>query len=145
VGKSDPVYLLDTNILTHPVKPRPVESVMTRIVKNRALISTSAISLEEGLYGFRRAGQRRGVDFLNDLVAAGLPVFAYRKETAVWTAEQRARLERAGNPLDRSPRGARDLMIASIAAINDLILVTDNLDDFAGLPVQTENWLSRRH
>lgn len=144
MAKADPVFLLDTNILTHPVRERPVEAVMSRFVKHRAVIATSAVSVEEALYGLRRAGLRRGEDFLTELLAAGLPVFAYRKEAAWWTAKQRVALEKAGRPTDRTPAGARDLMIAGTAAVNELILVTDNTADFAGLPVRTENWIERR-
>jgi tRNA(fMet)-specific endonuclease VapC len=144
VAKSDPVFLLDTNILTHPVKDRPFGSVMSRFVKYRSVIATSAISVEEALYGVRRAGVRRGEEFLADLLAAGLPVFAYRKEAAWWAAEQRVGLERAGRSIERSASGARDLMIAATAAVNELILVTDNVDDFAALPVHVENWIERR-
>jgi predicted nucleic acid-binding protein len=145
VAKSDPVFLLDTNILTHPVNDRPFESVMSRFVKYRAVIATSAVSVEEALYGVKRARVRRGEEFLADLLAAGLLVFAYRKEAAWWAAEQRARLDRVGKPIGHTAAGARDLMIAATAAVNELILVTDNTADFAGLPVHLENWIERRH
>lgn len=144
MARADPVFLLDTNILTHPVTDRPLESVMSRFVKYRSVIATSAVSVEEALYGLRRAGLRRGEAFLTDLLAAGLPVFAYRKEAAWWAAEQRVALEKSGRPIDRSPGGARDLMIAATAAINDLVLVTDNTADFASLPLKVENWIDRR-
>ena len=92
----------------------------------------------------RRVRLRRGEEFLTDLLAAGLPVFSYRKEAAWWAAAQRIRLESAGRPIDRSAGGVRDLMIAATAAVNDLILVTDNLADFSSLPVHLENWVERR-
>lgn len=143
MAKADPVFLLDTNILTHPVMGHPLESVLSRFVKYRSVISTSAVAVEEAYFGLRRAGLRRGERFLTDLLAAGLPVFAYRKEAAWWTVKQRVALEKSGRPIDRTPAGARDLMIAATAAVNELILVTDNTADFAGLSIQLENWLER--
>jgi len=54
--------------------------------------------------------------------------------------------ERAGT--DRSPRGQRirigtmDLKIASIALVNDALLVTANQRDFEQVPgLRVENWL----
>ena len=51
-------------------------------------------------------------------------------------AEIRAQLERAGTPV-----GANDLLIASIARSNDLVLVTHNISEFERIPgLRVEDW-----
>ena len=65
-----------------------------------------------------------------------LPIFDYDLRAAQWHAEERARLSKVG----KIPAYA-DGQIASIAFRNNLILVTNNVDDFQdfnGLVI--ENW-----
>lgn len=67
-----------------------------------------------------------------------LPVLPFDTEAATWQANERARLRRLGQP----PAYA-DSQIAAIAAINGLVLVTRNLDDFRAFEGLTmENWFS---
>jgi tRNA(fMet)-specific endonuclease VapC len=53
-------------------------------------------------------------------------------------AEIRSHLDRTGKPI-----GPNDLLIAAHALALDLILVTDNVDEFARAPsLPLENWLA---
>ncbi len=74
--------------------------------------------------------------YLDHVVLASFPVLPYNREAADWHALERARL----GALGRTPPFV-DGQIASIAYINDLVLVTSNTGDFehfGGLRV--ESW-----
>ena len=74
--------------------------------------------------------------YLDHAVLASFPVLPYNREAADWHALERARL----GVLGRTPPLV-DGQIASIAYINDLVLVTSNAGDFehfGGLRV--ESW-----
>jgi tRNA(fMet)-specific endonuclease VapC len=65
-----------------------------------------------------------------------LPIIAFDEGVARWQAEQRARLRQIG----KSP-SYPDSQIAAIAAANNLVLVTRNIDDFADFEgLRTQNW-----
>jgi len=83
----------------------------------------------------RRADVER---YIEEVVLRVYPVLAYDQAAAEWHADERARLRKLGKPapfLDGS--------IAAIAKVNDLVLVTANMKDFAGFKGLTvENWKS---
>jgi len=61
--------------------------------------------------------------------------------TTLWQAKQRARLRQAGKPPSYP-----DFQIAAIAAVNDLVLVTRNVEDFADFQeLRTENWFEENN
>jgi tRNA(fMet)-specific endonuclease VapC len=65
-----------------------------------------------------------------------LPVFNYDQPAAEWHARERARLTKIG----KTPAFA-DGQIASIAHVNNLILVTNNVADFQFFDgLRIENW-----
>lgn len=66
-----------------------------------------------------------------------MPVLPYDLAAATWLASERARLVTQG----QTPAYA-DGQIAAIAFVNNLILVTNNVSDFANFQnLQLENWL----
>ncbi|WP_308874721.1 hypothetical protein [Thiothrix subterranea] len=76
------------------------------------------------------------VGALNILKASGLPILPFCEQAAEWLALERVRLKRLGLTPPKY-----DSEIAAVAVVNNLILVTRNVDDFyfyAGL--QVENW-----
>lgn len=95
-------------------------------------------------YGCRRLprGKRRLAleAYLQDVVLASFPVLAYDEPSAHWHGLERARLEGLGKPAPYV-----DGQIAAAAFVNDLILVTVNMKDFARFRnVEVENWSKRR-
>ncbi|WP_342450178.1 type II toxin-antitoxin system VapC family toxin [Thiorhodococcus minor] len=133
-------YLLDTNILSEPVVVRPHPGVMQRIEANRGSLAIASVTWQEVLYGMLLlpSGRRREQieDYLLRRVRPSLPILGFEERAARWQAEQRARLRQVGRPPSYP-----DSQIAAIAAVNDLILVTRNLDDFAGfVGLRIENW-----
>src|SRR5436190_936997 len=64
------------------------------------------------------------------------PVLPYSGAAAAWHARERARLEAEG-----FPRPFADGQVAAIAATEDLVLVTRNVEDFAGYRrLRVESW-----
>jgi len=133
-------YLLDTNILSQPVVARPNPFVLGRIEAHGASLAISSVTWQELLYGMflLPAGKRqdRIRDYLFRRVRPVLPILSFEDRAAHWQAEQRARLRQVGRPPSYP-----DSQIAAIAAVNDLVLVTRNLDDFTDFQgLRTENW-----
>lgn len=133
-------YLLDTNIISQAMRPSPNQNTIERLAANKLEIATATVVVHELLYGcFRLPESKKRRAFLEYIeeVVLHLPIFDYDLRAAQWHAEERARLSKVG----KIPAYA-DGQIASIASRNNLILVTNNVDDFQdfnGLVI--ENWL----
>ena len=132
-------FLLDTNILSEPLRPYPNQSVMHKIWENQQKIATASVVYHEMYYGMASltVSRRRSMieAYLRDEVLAKLPILGYSTEAAQWHATERACLKQLG----KTP--FVDGQIAAIAAVNDLVLITRNQSDyqeFRGLKI--ENW-----
>lgn len=132
-------YLLDSNVLSEPVRPTPSPSVVRRLERDGPLLATSATVFHEMLFGMEKlppSRKREAIAAHLETVVASMPILPYDEEAARWHATERARLERVG-----LPASYRDSQIAAVAAIHGLILVTANVSDFAQLSGLTiENW-----
>jgi tRNA(fMet)-specific endonuclease VapC len=81
-------------------------------------------------------GGRRSYHYLFRRVHPALPIIGFDESAAQWQAEQRAALRQAGKTASYP-----DSQIAAIAAVNDLVLVTRNVDDFSEFEgLRTQNW-----
>ena len=129
-------YLLDTNTLSDFLR-NPKGLVTKRLaVVGEATACTSIIVACELRYGATKKGSPRLAERVDQLLAS-LEVLPLDRESDCRYAEIRAHLSRTGQPI-----GANDLLIAAHALALDLILVTDNVDEFACVPgLATENWL----
>jgi tRNA(fMet)-specific endonuclease VapC len=135
-------YLLDTNVLSEPLRPVPAQAVLDSLVAHQAEIATASVVWHELWYGCHRlpASAKRTVieTYLKDVVGRTIPILPYDQKAARWHAEERARLAVVGRP----PPFA-DGQIAAIAATNDLCLVTFNRDDYAAFQgLRMEDWRS---
>ncbi|MCB2262957.1 MAG: type II toxin-antitoxin system VapC family toxin [Candidatus Thiosymbion ectosymbiont of Robbea hypermnestra] len=133
-------YLLDTNILSEPVVAHPNPFVLGRIAAHGASLALSSVTWQELLYGMflLPVGKRRERirKYLFGHIRPVLPIIGFEKRAAHWQAEQRAWLRQIG----KSP-SYPDSQIAAIAAVNDLVLVTRNSEDFTDFQgLRTENW-----
>ena len=133
-------YLLDTNVLSEPIKSRPNARALAAIAAHDGELATCAVIWHELCFGVARlppSEKRRAIDaYLEEVVRRALPILPYDEEAAAWHALERARPERRG----RSPTAA-DGQIAAIAPVNERILVTAKVRDFrrfGGLRV--EDW-----
>jgi len=122
-------YLIDTNVLSEPVKTVPDQSALKMIEKHQHELVTAAPVWHELQFGCRRLPQSRKREvislFLDNVVKRTMPILPYDERAAEWHARQRARLSAKG-----MPPPFVDGQIAAIAAVNSLILVTRNMDDF---------------
>jgi tRNA(fMet)-specific endonuclease VapC len=137
-------YLLDTNVLSEPAKPRPNPGVEKKLRETAGKVATASLVWHEMWFGcYRLPSSRRRTTlerYLQDMIAPHVPVLSYDDAAAAWHASERARLERDG----QAPAFV-DGQIAAIARVNALILVTANVrhyERFEGLTV--EDWRSPR-
>ena len=133
-------YLLDTNIVSEPLRPAPNQQLLKRMEQHEAVIGVASVVWHELLYGMHRlalGGRRSAIEvYLNTVIAPTFAIVPYDTPAAQWHAAERARLVGQG----KTPPFV-DGQIAAIARVNNLILVTGNTSDFSmfqGLDV--ENW-----
>jgi tRNA(fMet)-specific endonuclease VapC len=134
----NPVYLLDTNILSDLVR-RPAGRIRDCIAeRGEAQVCTSIIVAAELRFGAAKKGSERLTAQLESVLAA-LDILPFDEPADRRYGEIRAALERAGTPI-----GASDLLIAAHALSQGLTLVTANEDEFRRVPgLIVENWLSQ--
>ena len=133
-------YLLDTNIVSEPLRPDPNPHVMARLEQHQDEMAIASIVWHELLFGANRlpeSAKRAAIEaYLNEVVLAALPILAYDARAAAWHAAERARLAALG----KTPPFA-DGQIAAIARTNELALVTLNVADYADFQgLQLRNW-----
>jgi toxin FitB len=127
------VDLVDTNILSELMRPRPNRGVLAWSEATRAF-ALSVVSLEEILFGLAlRPSARiaRQFAFLISNFATLLPV---TDAIASRCAELRGAQARRGHV-----RTQADMLIAATAYEHGTILVTRNVRDFAGTGVRVSN------
>lgn len=134
-------YLLDTNTVSEPLRPRPSAGVVRRLRDYEGEVAVPAPVWHELRFGCSRLppSRRREVieRYIEDVVLRSFPIMDYGWKAADWHARERARLAAAG----RTPPFV-DGQIAAIAHTNSLILVTSNTGDFHAFDgLSIENWM----
>lgn len=130
-------HLLDTSVLSQPIKDRPLDSVLDRwgALGDQALC-TSAICLSELLRGLKERDSEKYWRRYRELLQNRHSVLPFDAAVADTAAELAAELRRRG-----TLKPALDLMIAATARQHGLIVATLNVRDFAGIPgVAVEDW-----
>jgi tRNA(fMet)-specific endonuclease VapC len=134
-------YLLDTNVLSEPMRPAPDPELMNRITAAGDAIATASPvwhKIEFGRLRLPVGKRRRAIEAIIDVFSAVLVILPYDAKAAGWHARERAHLTRLG----KAPPFV-DGQIAAIAAVNDLVLVTRNVRDFSGFTaLDVESWFS---
>ncbi len=136
-------YLLDTSIVSSPISKEPNAAIVKHLESDGHECAIGAPVWHELVYGCHRLprGRRREAleTYLQDVVLATFPVLAYDEAAAQWHGRERAWLDGLGRPAPYV-----DGLIAAIAFVNDLVLVTVNVKDFARFRgVAVENWSKR--
>jgi predicted nucleic acid-binding protein len=134
-------FLLDTNVVSEWVRPRPDENVVAWLAEvDEEQVFMSVVSFAELRRGvdLLPAGRRR--DRLEDWVAGDL---AERFDGRVLDVDRRvadawgritARSQRAGHAL-----GSMDAFFAATAESHELTLITRNVRDFDGVGIPLHN------
>jgi tRNA(fMet)-specific endonuclease VapC len=123
-------FVLDTNVLSEPLKPNPRPAILRRLERFREGLATSAPVWHELVFGCMRlppSARRQALErYIKDTLAPSLPVLPYDADAAAWHAGERARLEALG----KTPPFV-DGQIAAVARVRGLVLVTRNVSDYA--------------
>jgi len=129
-------YLLDTNIVIYVIKRRPIE-VLGAFNANANRMAISVVTLAELLHGAEKSSQPASNLSVVEDFCSRLQVLPYTPKAAQHYGSIRASLEAIGQPI-----GVNDLHIAAHARSEGLILVTNNIKEFAKVPaLQIENWV----
>ena len=137
------MIVVDTNVISEPLKPAPNPLVLTWLAENSAEIALSAITVYELLYGVQRLPRGRRRVRLTEAIErmirdAGDRVLAYDDEAARCHATLRATREGAGKTTS-----VEDGMIAAIALARGAAVASKNVADFEGFGVPVVNpWAS---
>jgi tRNA(fMet)-specific endonuclease VapC len=136
-------FLLDTNVLSEPLKPTPDVGVMQHLREHRQELATATLIWHELLFGCYRltsSTRRTAIEQYLSQVVALLPMFPYDEAAAEWHARERARLVSLG----KTPAFV-DNQIAAIAQVNHLTLVTANIADFVQFDsLNVVNWMQKK-
>jgi predicted nucleic acid-binding protein len=130
------VIVLDTNVLSEPLRAAPSEIVVAWM-GSQTDVAVTAVSVAELLVGARRlpAGARRERLITDvEVILSGARVLSFDERAArVYARMQEAR-RAAGHALS-----VEDGMIAAIAAVHHAALATRNTTDFEGLDLDLIN------
>lgn len=134
-------YLLDTNVVSEPLRPQPAANVMRRLRQYDGEIAIPSPVWHELRFGCARLPPSRRRDaverYIETVLLQSFPVLDYNREAADWHARERARLVAAG----KTPPFV-DSQIAAIAYVNGLTLVTLNMNDFREFEdLNMESWV----
>lgn len=131
-------YLLDTNICIYIIKKKP-ESVIKKFEKLKVgSVAISTITLSELYFGVAKSSKPdENMIALQEFISP-LEILDFTSSDSIIYGKIRSSLEKNGLPI-----GAMDLLIASIAKSNDLILVTNNVKEFSRIEdLKIENWVN---
>jgi len=136
------MILVDTNVLSQPLRPDGERRVIEWLDANDADVVIPALSVAELVYGYERLAPGRRRAGLQDAVLALLTRYGDRilpfdraaAEVHGWLV---ARMDREGHPLPLA-----DSQIAAIAIARKIPIATRNTRDFDRIGIELRNpWL----
>jgi len=125
-------FLLDTNVVSELVRPRPDPKVRAWLA-SRDQVALSVISIEEIVFGIERAPaarRQRLAAWFDELLDNVTTIGEVTAATARAAGELRARRTRTGRPVAQA-----DMLIAATALVHGWTLATRNVSDFEGCGV----------
>ena len=130
-------FLLDTNIVIYVLKQRPVE-VLSTFNANASRMAMSSITLAELLHGAEKSSRvSENLAAIEDFCSR-LEILPYGPKAAQHYGAIRTALEKLGQTI-----GVNDMHIAAHARSEGLVLVTNNIREFARVPaLEAENWFN---
>ncbi len=129
-------YMLDTNICIYIIRRNPIRVLQRLQTKSITDVSISSITVSEMEYGVEKSQRKTSNRVALLRFLAPLSVLSYDANAARHYGNIRTTLKKKGQPI-----GAMDLLIAAHARALNLILVTNNVNEFSRIPgLQIENW-----
>jgi tRNA(fMet)-specific endonuclease VapC len=129
-------YMLDTNICIYVMTRYPPE-LREKFNALAEELCISCITLGELYFGAEKSVRRTENLAAIEQFVARLEVLPFGAKAAAHYGQLRAELERAGKPC-----GPHDMQIGGHARSEGLILVTNNMREFARMPgLRVENWV----
>jgi len=108
--------LLDTNMLSEPLRELPDPVVMAQLESEEHVLHTASVVIHELSYGIHRLPsgrkQQRLNSYLQGLLRSGLTVLPYEAKAALWHGEHGANLPR------------HDALEIELDVLNHLVLIT---------------------
>jgi len=131
-------YLLDTNIVIYVIKRRPIE-VLGLFNEHAGRMAISAITLSELYHGAEKSAKvSQNLEVIEEFSSL-LEVLPYTAKASAHYGSIRSSLEKAGQPI-----GVNDLHIAAHARSEGLVVVTNNVSEFARVSgLMLENWVAK--
>lgn len=128
--------MLDTNILSALIK-EPTGKAAQHVREIGAdKIVTSIIVASELHFGIRKKASDQLTQRVERLLGS-IQILDFKSPAEIYYGEIRNYLQKAGTII-----GPNDLLIAAHALAENLILVTDNVNEFNRVPdLKVENWL----
>ena len=129
-------YMLDTHNCIYVMKTYPL-ALRDNFNALAEQLCISSITLGELHYGAEKSARR--VENLTAIAhfVARLEVLPFADKAAAHYGQVRAELERAGTPC-----GPHDMQIGGHARSEGLVVVTNNMREFARMPgLRSENWV----
>lgn len=122
-------FLLDTNVISEPMKPQPNPNVLKQLELNSIFSCTSAtvwLELWHGIHQMDEGNRKSGlIEYLQLLIDDGFEILPFCHASAEWLAKERVTLSKAGITVTKY-----DSEIAAVAVANELTVVTNNTRDF---------------
>lgn len=130
-------FLLDTNILSAHLR-RPA-GLAHRFFQHSGRLYTSSVVLAELLvWAYNRPDPARLLEGIDQMLSDEVSLLEYGRDCADNFGQVRIQLRRHGIEVP-----SVDLLIASVALVYDLTLVTHNTGDFERIPgLRLEDWLT---
>jgi len=134
------MYLFDTDTITNILKKNPSKKLIDNIsvIKKKDQF-ISSITIGEITYGaFKSINFAFHIEQLKKVLLPLVNVLPFDGGAAFYYGKIRAELEKQGEIIS-----SMDLLVASIAIANDLILVTGNIKHFKRIKMlQIEDWIN---
>jgi tRNA(fMet)-specific endonuclease VapC len=130
-------FLLDTNILSAHLR-RPAGLAHRFIQYSGRLYTSSVVLAELFVWAYNRPDPTKMLTGIDELLFEEVSLLEYDRDSANKFGQVRVQLRRNGIEVP-----SVDLLIASVALVHDLTLVTHNTIDFQNIPgLRLDDWLT---
>jgi tRNA(fMet)-specific endonuclease VapC len=133
------VFLLDTNMISEMTKKQPSPKLIDRLgAVPAASLCTASVCVMELRYGALRVSNSEALwAKIQKRILSKLTVMSFAYKDSLKAAELLLHLYSIGHPI-----GVEDVIIASVALSNGLVVVSANTKHFSRIPgLVVGNWL----